>query len=175
LVEEGIFRGDLQARVNGAEVTLLPLRQRREEILRLYRHALSELPETPPVLSAAFIERLCVYDWPFNVRELVQLARLLAVSQKSTLLAEDLPERFCSPRTQLSGPRTRTQERSSAPPGRREAWMLRHAQELSRLKAALDRTGNVSRAAREAGVPRYRALRLLAAEAEMDQERAVDP
>jgi transcriptional regulator of acetoin/glycerol metabolism len=143
--------------------------------LRLYRHALSELPEAPPVLSAAFIERLCVYDWPFNVRELVQLARLLAVSQKTTLIAEDLPERFCTPATQPSGPRPRTLERASAPPGRREAWMLRHAQELSRLKVALDRTGNVSRAAREAGIPRYRALRLLAADAEMEQQRAGDP
>jgi transcriptional regulator of acetoin/glycerol metabolism len=49
--------------------------------------------------------------------------------------------------------------------------MLRHAQELARLKDALESSGgNVSRAARNAGIPRHRALRLLAAEAQAASE-----
>jgi transcriptional regulator with AAA-type ATPase domain len=178
LVEEGTFRGDLHARISGAAVELTPLRQRREEIVRLFAHATADLGSTAKVLSPAFVERLCVYDWPFNVRELVQLSRLLSISQHGTLSVEDLPERYS--RAPAEPPPARTSEPPSVPAGiafasgRREAWMLRHAQELARLKAALDRSGNVSQAARETGIPRYRALRLLAADAEAAQVRPTE-
>jgi transcriptional regulator of acetoin/glycerol metabolism len=163
LVDAGTFRGDLYARLGGAEVHLPPLRQRREEVIRLFRRATEGMTSTPPALSAAFCERLCVYNWPFNVREVVQLARLVSVTKHGTLAVDDLPERMA--------PVSAGAEVPSAEPqfgrGRREAWMLRHAHELARLKEALGRTKNVSRAAREAGIPRYRALRLLEAEQEL--------
>ncbi len=171
LVEEGTFRRDLCARVMAAELTIPPLRERREDVPRLFRFAAKELPAGSKATNAAFIEALCAYAWPSNVRELVQLVRLISLSEKDQLTAEDLPERFAIAAERPEVDPAQDAELSRPPPGRREAWMLRHAAELGRLKAALQETDNVSRAAREAGIPRYRALRLLAAESALARER----
>ena len=79
LVRSGAFRGDLYARLSGAQVQLPPLRQRREEVLRLLRAALRPALGRAPVFDSLFAESVCKYAWPYNVRELMQLARLLAV------------------------------------------------------------------------------------------------
>src|SRR5205814_1599199 len=69
------FRGDLFARLNGIAVTLPPLRERREEIPFLFRAFLAAAaPGAPPEVSPRLLERLCLHDWPFNVRELALLA-----------------------------------------------------------------------------------------------------
>jgi transcriptional regulator of acetoin/glycerol metabolism len=53
---------------------------------------------------------------------------------------------------------------------RKQTWLIRYAHELDRLKQALEANGgNLSQAAREIGMPRYRAIRLLAAEAELGE------
>lgn len=166
LVEQGLFRGDLYARVNGAEVAIPSLRNRREEVLPLFRHAQKSIG-CPKELTAAFVERLCVYEWPFNVREVVQLARLLSVSDKQRLDANDLPGRFAIADESEAASSPATSDQDHARPRRREAWMLRYSQELARLKSAMEQTNNLSQAARDVGIPRYRAIRLLAAEAEI--------
>lgn len=164
LVERGAFRPDLHARIGATELKLPPLRERREDVLRLFQHALSrEAVQATASFTARFVEALCLYEWPYNVREVVQLAQVLRAVSKPVFTVEDLPERMLerADEGQPSAPST-----PGAPgSGRREAWMLRHAQELARLKVALaSANGNVSRAARDAGIPRHHAMRLLAAE-----------
>jgi transcriptional regulator of acetoin/glycerol metabolism len=158
LVRSGGFRGDLYARLSGALIHLPPLRQRREEVLRLLRSALRSALGREPVFDALFAESVCKYAWPYNVRELVQLARLLAVSNGPSFGVADLPPRF----TQSGDVKAQGRVRSS----RRHLYLSRYAAELGRLKSALRSCrGNVTEAARLSGIPRHRARRLLEAEA----------
>jgi transcriptional regulator of acetoin/glycerol metabolism len=100
---------------------------------------------------------------------LVQLGRLLAASGREQYDVADLPERFSEIEPSSSA--------SMFPPEpvdgtavRRHAWLVRHAKEFERLKLALQASqGNLSEAARRAGIPRYRARRLLAAEASLSE------
>ena len=49
-----------------------------------------------PAFDSEVAERLCLHDWPFNVRELVLLVRRLLTlhGSESTLTAEHLPARI---------------------------------------------------------------------------------
>jgi DNA-binding NtrC family response regulator len=159
LVQAGEFRADLYARLNGAELKLPPLRERRQEVLHLLRRFMHRRLGTLPSLGSRLVERLCSYPWPYNVRELCQLARLLAASGRTSYGPEDLPERF----NELETPRV-CSDPAEAVLDRRHVWLQRHAAELDRLERALQACGgNVSEAARQAGVPRHRARRLLTA------------
>lgn len=81
MVDEGTFRQDLYFRINGSHVHLPPLRERREDIPRIVRHAAARLAEnlTPgrgvPEFSDAAMMRLTGYDWPGNVRQLLNVVQ----------------------------------------------------------------------------------------------------
>jgi transcriptional regulator of acetoin/glycerol metabolism len=88
-VEEKRFRPDLFARLDGLHVRLPPLRSRIEEVPYLFARLLAaHAPEqAAPQVDAAFVERLCCHDWPFNIRELSLLVRkLLALHGGERLL-----------------------------------------------------------------------------------------
>jgi transcriptional regulator with PAS, ATPase and Fis domain len=68
-VNEGTFREDLYYRLAVVEVTLPPLRSRRDDIGTLARHFYERLGGGPP-LSPEFIAMLSARGWPGNVREL---------------------------------------------------------------------------------------------------------
>ncbi|MFO0576325.1 MAG: sigma 54-interacting transcriptional regulator [Polyangia bacterium] len=87
-VAAGSFRGDLFARLAEFTLTLPPLRERREDILPLLERAL-DLPTAR--LDADLVERLLLYAWPFNVRELIKLASELRIrGAHLSLLGADL-------------------------------------------------------------------------------------
>jgi two-component system, NtrC family, response regulator AlgB len=73
-VRAGRFREDLLYRVNVIEVTIPPLRERAEDVLRLANDFLAFFARTAgrtiPTLSAAAERALLAYPWPGNVREL---------------------------------------------------------------------------------------------------------
>lgn len=86
-IKAGRFRSDLYHRLCGATVSLLPLRERREDIAVLIQkflldHAQAWAPV--PRLTAPFVEKLLVYGWPGNVRELYQVMRESLVNAKMT-------------------------------------------------------------------------------------------
>jgi len=162
LIQTGEFRGDLYARLNGAELELPPLRQRRQEVLRLLGDAMRPMLGAAPVFDGPCAERLCAYSWPYNVRELVQLAGLLCVARKQNFGVADLPQRI-----REAGPPPLTAPASEQVGGdgsRRKRWLSRHAAEFGKLEQALrECSGNVTEAARLTGIPRHRARRLLEA------------
>jgi two-component system, NtrC family, response regulator AlgB len=87
-VQSGEFREDLLFRLNVVEVTVPPLRERREEILPLARRFLSFFAraarKAAPQLSADAERVLLSYPWPGNVRELrnaIERAVILGVGQ----------------------------------------------------------------------------------------------
>jgi len=98
MVKEGSFREDLFFRINGAQVALPPLRDRREDIPRIVHHALARfaekmLPGKPvPAVTDAAMMRLTSYNWPGNVRQLmnvVQNALVNAVADADSAVTID--------------------------------------------------------------------------------------
>lgn len=82
-VEQGRFRQDLYYRINVINLTIPPLRERREDIGALAAHFLALASETPKKLSASAQAKLTGHDWPGNVRELrnaIERATILARS-----------------------------------------------------------------------------------------------
>lgn len=81
--ENGEFREDLFFRINGAEINVPPLRQRREDIPLLVNHALGkfsvDMDKPRPSVSEPVMLRLVAYDWPGNVRELMNVVQRMAV------------------------------------------------------------------------------------------------
>jgi len=73
-VRKGLFREDLLYRLNVIDLTLPPLRERPEDILRLARHFLQFFSKAarrrPPELSKAAEQALLAYVWPGNIREI---------------------------------------------------------------------------------------------------------
>ncbi len=88
-VRSGKMRQDLYYRLNAAEVTVPPLRDRPEDIAPLAlaflrTHAMATGDPTP-VLTQGALARLREYTWPGNVREL-QNTLALAVSHGSAVI-----------------------------------------------------------------------------------------
>jgi transcriptional regulator with PAS, ATPase and Fis domain len=157
-VAAGRFRADLRGRLEGAVIELPALRERGEEVLPLFLQLLKrELGAVPAELDPRLLERLACYDWPLNVREMVQLVKKLAIVQ-STGAAWSLEA--------LEGELPRDEPRANAEASNEDVAQAirdqREHQEASALLEALQRNGgNVSRAATELNISRQRAYRLL--------------
>jgi pSer/pThr/pTyr-binding forkhead associated (FHA) protein len=79
LVVAGQFRGDLFARLNGLALDVPPLRERKDEIISHFLRSFHRFSgAAAPALSPELVEALLLYPWPFNVREVVQMAHRLA-------------------------------------------------------------------------------------------------
>ncbi len=99
--ENGEFREDLYFRINGAELHVPPLRQRREDIPLLVNHALgkfaAEMDCPRPTMSEPALLRLVAYDWPGNVRELINVVQRMAVmSSGDTIEIAQVPDEIRS-------------------------------------------------------------------------------
>jgi len=94
-ISQGSFREDLFYRLNVIQVTLPPLRDRREDIPALAEYflgrAAAKLGRTLR-LSPGALERLLRYPWPGNVRELENaLERAAILARAENIEPEDLP------------------------------------------------------------------------------------
>jgi len=148
-VEGGGFRGDLFARLAELVLETPTLRARREDILPLLAHFLER-----PVgcLDAELVERLLAHPWPFNVRELVKVAKELSIRGQGQ---EVLPLSLVEARLSAAAP-----EPAPPPPS---------AAAREALEALLvEGEGNISFLARETGWSRRQIKRWLA-------EHGLDP
>jgi transcriptional regulator with PAS, ATPase and Fis domain len=99
MVKDGTFREDLFYRLNVINVTVPPLRERRDDIKLLCDHFLADHAKgsSKPVklISSECMEVLMNYEWPGNVRELEnEIERLCVLAgDDKEILAE-----FLSPR-----------------------------------------------------------------------------
>jgi two-component system, NtrC family, response regulator AtoC len=82
-VAKGTFRADLYYRLNVFAIDLLPLRERRLDILPLAEHFLTGYGETRRRRFAGFTDeaadRLSAYDYPGNARELRNIVERAAI------------------------------------------------------------------------------------------------
>jgi transcriptional regulator with PAS, ATPase and Fis domain len=94
-VMEGRFREDLFFRVNVINITVPPLRERREQVLPLSQYYLNfykkkygrEIPPFSPVTINALKE----YAWPGNIRELENMVkRIVLFGEEETVLSKNI-------------------------------------------------------------------------------------
>jgi formate hydrogenlyase transcriptional activator len=96
-VAEKTFRSDLYYRLNVFPMPLPPLRERREDVPLLVRYFVDQyarkMGKRIDRINQEAMERLMVYDWPGNIRELsnvVERALILAGSSTLDFSAEAL-------------------------------------------------------------------------------------
>jgi two-component system response regulator AtoC len=153
LVAEGKFRDDLFYRLNVVQITMPPLRDRREDIPLLVAAFLKSFAEEngKPFreLTSEAMNAILGYQWPGNVRELrtaIEHGVVMATGSKITL--RDLPMNL----------------RAAAPAGSAAAakFLVQQGQHLNLhdtghrlMMRALEETGgNVTLAARKLGISR---------------------
>jgi two-component system response regulator HydG len=158
-VNAGRFRRDLFYRLAVLHIALPPLRQRGDDVVRLARHFLAELRATNPRAATFSDEALTCfrrYHWPGNIRELRNVVeRALALCRGPRIEVSDLPaalqpEAWTRPGNHPADPEPASHGQALG------------AAERDYLISLLDRCqGNVSQAARTAGLSRQGLHRLL--------------
>lgn len=101
LAKDGTFRLDLYYRLNTVEITLPPLRERRDDIAVLAHSFLQEFRlrhrRSVQRISPAALCALEEYDWPGNVRELQNvIERAIVICDASEIGIEHLPSQFAA-------------------------------------------------------------------------------
>ncbi len=106
-VRKGAFREDLYWRLNVVAVRLPALRERAEDIPYLINYYLKKFNRKYHKrisISADAIDVLTNYKWPGNIRELANmLERLVIMSERDTITAEDLRREIIWPESTYSG------------------------------------------------------------------------
>ncbi len=104
MVRGGEFREDLLFRINTFEITVPPLRDRREDIPGLADHFIRrgrpQLPSQATLLDADTLASLVAHDWPGNIRELANvIEHAMVLCDELPLSVEHLPGRLsrCRP------------------------------------------------------------------------------
>ncbi|HEX3015906.1 MAG TPA: sigma-54-dependent Fis family transcriptional regulator [Desulfobacteria bacterium] len=170
-VAKGNFRQDLFFRLNVINISLPPLRERREDIPVLFNTFLKELCQKTgndlPTVDPRLISYLNQYDWPGNVREFQNVVeRMINVANGKNIGPEHLPEEIIDPRI-----------RHVLPENKPTADLKAISSEKIKIKELLDNNerreivnrlmannGNISSVAREMGISRnslYKKLKRL--------------
>ncbi len=94
---EGHFREDLFFRINVINITLPPLRDRKDQILPLSQYYLDfykkKYGKTKPSFSTKAIQIFKEYQWPGNIRELENMIKRMVIFGEENLILEDLSAR----------------------------------------------------------------------------------
>jgi two-component system response regulator AtoC len=94
MVKEGGFREDLYFRLNVVNVTLPPLRERREEIAPLVagfsRRFAARYGRPRPELSERLMRSFDRYPFPGNVRELENMIKRIIVLENEDTIIEEI-------------------------------------------------------------------------------------
>lgn len=152
LANESRFRKDLVYRINTVEITIPPLRKRKDDILMLARHYAKiyadKYIKPTPDFDAACKEKLMQYSFPGNVRELQYcIERAVIMSEGDELKAADI---IFSPLET-----TKTMEEDDGD------LKLSSLEKNTILKVIEKHNGNISRAAKELGITRTALYRRL--------------
>ncbi|MBA3599884.1 MAG: sigma-54-dependent Fis family transcriptional regulator [Acidobacteria bacterium] len=99
-VAENRFREDLFYRLNVIEITLPPLRARREDVSLLAKHFISKFAKeqntVEKVISKAAMSALVNYQWQGNVRELENAIERAFILSNDEIELENLPPKIKS-------------------------------------------------------------------------------
>lgn len=156
-VREGSFRKDLYYRLAVAQITVPPLRERREDIRALARHLLGKLSREFGKPGSHFDDEalscLTAYDWPGNGRELrnvIERAMMLVTGDTITaaeiraLLPKPVSELFDAARVVVTSlPYMEAKERA-----------IEHFTKVYLQAKLAEYDGIITKAAESSGIPR---------------------
>jgi Nif-specific regulatory protein len=148
-IEQGVFRQDLYYRLNVVQLSMPPLRERREDIPLLANYFAAKYSKMckrrVSGISAEARARLINYEWPGNVRELENaVERAVVLGTTDLILPEDLPEAVLETETPTSVPATKYHE------------AIAESKKQLIIKAVEQASGNYTEAAKLLGVhPNY--------------------
>jgi DNA-binding NtrC family response regulator/tetratricopeptide (TPR) repeat protein len=156
---QGLFRSDLLYRLNTVQVSLPPLRQRREDMLALTQHFVARTAQqygrSVRRVSDEVMALFAAFSWPGNIRQLQHVVeRAVIIADGDTIRVSDLP-----PEVQ----ETKTAPAAQEPAGIRGA-RRRGGDEAEReavLQTFQQANGSVREAAKLAGYSRAQFYRLL--------------
>lgn len=153
LANENRFRKDLIYRINTVEITVPPLRKRKEDILMLAKHFIaiytSKYMKPTLQLDKAAVDKLESYHYPGNVRELqYTIERAVIMSDGEVLQGRDI---IFSPIE--SAPVAVSVEQADS--------NLSHLEKNTILRVIEKHGGNITKAAKELGLTRTALYRRL--------------
>lgn len=100
MVIDGTFREDLYYRLNVVNIEMLPLRERREDILELADYFLGKLNKeykTSKKFNSEVKKHFFNYNWPGNIRELDNVIKsAYAASEGQYIVEENLPSKMAN-------------------------------------------------------------------------------
>jgi DNA-binding NtrC family response regulator len=160
-VKEKTFREDLFYRLNVINIVLPPLRDRREDIPLLAMHFVERFGQhrVPPIrgISPEAMMMLQAYDWPGNVRQLQNaIERAVALAETEYLDVSDFPERIVRVRPETADA---NQDADDLLATRKR--IIRGYERDYVVRLLKEHAGNISAAARQAGINRRTLYRLL--------------
>lgn len=150
-VQSGEFRQDLLYRINTIEITLPPLRQRREDISLLLnwylQHYCEKYQQTGLRITPSDLKLLGQYDWPGNVRQLAHAV------ERAVVLAEggvaDFSQLFTVAASNSSGLAA-----EAAGSATEQDFTLDYVEQKTIAQALQYYQGNISQAAKALGLTR---------------------
>lgn len=107
LVQAGEFREDLYYRLDTVKIKLPPLRDRKDDIILLFRKFASEFASKHDSVFKGISDNakqlLISYRWPGNIRELRNVAEQLAVLEKSNFIDQETLQKYLKGRQHVGG------------------------------------------------------------------------
>ncbi|MFH2113312.1 MAG: sigma 54-interacting transcriptional regulator [Spirochaetota bacterium] len=155
-IHNGRFREDVYYRLSVLDIRIPPLRERREDILPLFKRFTQTYSQrngapSPEPIPGHLVEALMAYEWPGNVRELENTAKkwnvlrgIFSVGEAAGLVLSSLFQDW-TPQEQQAGSGVADLDTSGT--------LEEMEQQLVR-KVLLEESGNISRAARRLGIDR---------------------
>jgi transcriptional regulator with PAS, ATPase and Fis domain len=93
MVQNGTFRLDLYYRLNIINISIPPLRERKEDIVDLTTHFVRKYRQAfkkeIDFLPQSILDRLLLHDWPGNVRELENVIQRAVLMAKNNMITEN--------------------------------------------------------------------------------------
>ena len=93
MVQNGTFRLDLYYRLNIINISIPPLRERKEDIVDLTTHFVRKYRQAFKkeinFLPQSILDRLLLHDWPGNVRELENVIQRAVLMAKNNIITEN--------------------------------------------------------------------------------------
>ncbi len=147
LAADGVIRQDLLSRLVVSQVTVPPLRERREDLLAIFAAALERLGGAPPadqpvVAAAEAAETMLLAHWSENVRGLESLAaRVCSGEQLTSDLIRSHANRGMSSEQSSAGPQPPPAAAPLWPPTPEELLELlaKHRWKITAVAEAVDR------------------------------------
>ena len=156
-IKEGQFRSDLYYRLNLLDISIPPLRERKEDIQELVDYYLTrfacEMGKRIPSVTTEAARILAEHDWPGNVRELRNVCERMTVLNDSNVINEHLLKRL------------------KIVPSMREKTKARAEEDLDSVYTRLQPKKKKQDLAKELGVSRTTLWRMAKRQRELEQKQ----